>query len=1173
MYIFFCFFFEYCGHIRTMPKQRKQFTQKQSKPALPRQNGRKARVSRSNYMNRVYKLLTPEENKARFEKYISRLNELKLISNIMNESSRQVEKVNKLQALLDQWKKYLNCEKIPDQYPTNTIRGFYLEDQYRENVYVFESMRRNWPDYDRNILSQNISRRQKADNVQKNILAPHYDKSIDDKLKVLHSIDKFMNDDTETAKVTTDQLRNIIDVKALTEQEICDVFDRFTYRIISAENIYMKSLDPITLEYRHSCANFDIHIWSLKNVPIRFTHLHEPRMIANLHKLDLKLHIPFSALSPLMTIQGIRMNFDHISKNAKSSKQDTFVPLETLNAGICDLRECLLNEYRMLIDIQRRVRNDIQEKYQKYREDLLKYLEPGSQILRGRKAKKVIKPFRAKEPQTCENDQYPDVFNDFLEEEHNQYLGFINIMYNPQILNLKSDEINLKKFQILGGIYQLNLVKKPKQINFFQKSNMIWHREGENLIVEKDFRVHDSHITLPDTIKRFTQSDRLSKVSVIQLGRSRKSAYIVDEPLDKDETDASNPWFVLTFYLPDYLCSWGSPIACHYESVDEVLTVEKVENSRDNVIRSLIGLDNDNKNEMSIDISAEQRHIMGMQNILRKRSRLSRSLYASSPSLSRLRNTVSFSFSNEQTALHVARDFELDSLTLPQLHEIRRFCVPMLLPSYQFQKEKKEDEFRVKKRSTKNPAKVLARSLLAVNLPEKESKTSHSYLFDENLKYPERFFAIYDEVEPVYIVKTLHNTDFYANGRETRNEPQTFYQLIRTLMIIKKVIQNNVNRILSVTLHKTESNIIRIQEKLKQENQKRMLTFASKHKGKTSPVTKSSSLKKIGSMRALSTKSVAKVEYSPNATPDIKNDSSSESSSYATTTTTAISTASKDAKETKIVTYTHWTTKYIKTERFYREERKYVIETDRLGYIGFAFKRYEHFPFKYWNLQPAEADPTNEVVLTIITQYVKCVFHVSGQGVRGYVTDYLHDQQYVVNPKLYLIIDKPIKDCTELKRIFKEKNVNIFPDNDATFYIENGYFCEKHLAMELHTYNCMTVHCSEMKFNHCQWNRLAKRRDIILQAVQWKDNPDNSVIMHVTPEETTFVEVNEMCTEEREEVKLSYTSTWRNINLSYDLSQAICSMYPDAMDLRCKNVHLICCLKSLLTEIRPLSFS
>lgn len=99
----------------------------------------------------------------------------------------------------------------------------------------------------------------------------------------------------------------------------------------------------------------------------------------------------------------------------------------------------------MLLDIQRRVRNEMEEKYQKYKEDLLRYMESRLQTQRGLKANKVIKPFRSKEPQTCADDQYPDVFNDFVEEEHNQYLGVINVMYNPRALDLESDEVTYKR--------------------------------------------------------------------------------------------------------------------------------------------------------------------------------------------------------------------------------------------------------------------------------------------------------------------------------------------------------------------------------------------------------------------------------------------------------------------------------------------------------------------------------------------------------------------------------------------------------------------------------------------------------------------------------------------------------------------------------------------------------
>lgn len=67
-----------------MQKQRKQFTQKKSKQAVPKGSSRTGNVSKSHPITKVYKLLTSEENKTRHERYISRLNELKLISNIMN---------------------------------------------------------------------------------------------------------------------------------------------------------------------------------------------------------------------------------------------------------------------------------------------------------------------------------------------------------------------------------------------------------------------------------------------------------------------------------------------------------------------------------------------------------------------------------------------------------------------------------------------------------------------------------------------------------------------------------------------------------------------------------------------------------------------------------------------------------------------------------------------------------------------------------------------------------------------------------------------------------------------------------------------------------------------------------------------------------------------------------
>jgi len=110
-----------------------------------------------------------------------------------------------------------------------------------------------------------------------------------------------------------------------------------------------------------------------------------------------------------------------------------------------------------------------------------------------------------------------------------------------------------------------------------------------------------------------------------------------------------------------------------------------------------------------------------------------------------------------------------------------------------------------------------------------------------------------------------------------------------------------------------------------------------------------------------------------------------------------------------------------------------------------------------------------------------------------------------------------------------EKNINIFAEHDACYYIENGYFSEKHLSTELHIYDAFAVHCKLMKFYRCDWNRLAPRRDIILCLRNPKDW--NDVTVRVTPDSSTFVEVSEPCTLDLTEVKLAYQLTWRNIGV------------------------------------------
>lgn len=122
--------------------------------------------------------------------------------------------------------------------------------------------------------------------------------------------------------------------------------------------------------------------------------------------------------------------------------------------------------------------------------------------------------------------------------------------------------------------------------------------------------------------------------------------------------------------------------------------------------------------------------------------------------------------------------------------------------------------------------------------------------------------------------------------------------------------------------------------------------------------------------------------------------------------------------------------------------------------------------------------------------------------------------------------------CSNLQR-FSELNINIFAEKDASHYIENGYFSEKHLSAELHVYDAMAVHCKLMRFYRCDWNRLATRRDILLCLRNPKDIMEGAdVTIRVTPESSTFVEVFEPCSENLDVINLAYTPTWRNIGVS-----------------------------------------
>lgn len=79
----------------------------------------------------------------------------------------------------------------------------------------------------------------------------------------------------------------------------------------------------------------------------------------------------------------------------------------------------------MQTHLQKITREKIQDRYQAYLEKI------------------QLKPLRKghHKPQPIEPDEYPDISDDFFDEENKQFQQFLDIAYHPQTLDLNTDEV------------------------------------------------------------------------------------------------------------------------------------------------------------------------------------------------------------------------------------------------------------------------------------------------------------------------------------------------------------------------------------------------------------------------------------------------------------------------------------------------------------------------------------------------------------------------------------------------------------------------------------------------------------------------------------------------------------------------------------------------------------
>ncbi|KAH8327650.1 hypothetical protein KR074_007122, partial [Drosophila pseudoananassae] len=592
----------------------------------------------------------------------------------------------------------------------------------------------------------------------------------------------------------------------------------------------------------------------------------------------------------------------------------------------------------------------------------------------------------------------------------------------------------------------------------------------------------------------------------------RKSRPTLMTPANVKLEETDLPFFHVTIQLPPDLCRWSIPEVCQYLTENQIVPPEPRRLASELLYTGepFRGLSTSASFQGSVRHSTRL-SVDSTTNIFRPTIRMM------------LRQSHFESVIGRTSANVLLKEFKLKNKQLNQLEirNLQRHAIPRMISSFKLPADVLNDMPDLDAPTNKKGLFKRQDADVVAKRPEL------GFNYEDQLDTPERMYPFFPRVEVVQ----LDDSDDFEDTDE--DEPQqlkmgtshTMHQLIQDLDDIK-------------TKYKAKPD-----ELLNQPDEPEKKTAKEK----------------------------VKEEVVGEAPPPAKKDEKETTGRRRTKRSLPFKTDSQTRVSEKVEEVTHWTTKYIVDAEIDKVTHKLTFKTDRLGIIGLAFKRYEHFPFREWSLQPNEENP-DEMIFAVDSFHVRILFYISAKGVRGYVTDII--KGYAAKPVKYLEIPEPIIDFKQLRKIFLAKNINIFAENDACFYITNGYYSLKHVATEQHTYRMMALHCKSMKFYRSSWNRLANRRDIIMGMKIAKDNSDYSeVVVRIRPEDTTFVTVTENCSDQENVIVLSYQNTWRNIGHFTDLHQAVCSMSPTALELRNKDTLLLFYVKKMLTQLRPLSFS
>lgn len=366
--------------------------------------------------------------------------------------------------------------------------------------------------------------------------------------------------------------------------------------------------------------------------------------------------------------------------------------------------------------------------------------------------------------------------------------------------------------------------------------------------------------------------------------------------LDDDEL----PYFIVTLQLPADLCKWSEPEVCQFiteqEPVDSDFGGYRRSGSEYYTSANLFKESSYISERMSQSMIRFSRASVDTTNIFRPtlRTMLRHSKY-------------------ELTMLNEAslEDFPLKkSLNHIETRNLERHCLPRIISSFKMPRDVL-DEIR----EGDVPKTGMSR---LVKRPEAEETQAQQvvtldYTYEDQANTPERMFPFFPNVDPI-LYTDLDDEEGQLPG--SLFEP-TALGVLKTLDTIKSKYLVKANQLLS------QPDAV---EKKSQKSSKGVAV--SEEKQQPDIIEKPA-------------------EKPPSSKAHKRADRRSQMTSKS-----QMSYLSEKSIHMRDVT--HWTKRYIMDVRLDRATHRLTFKTDRLGIFGLAFKRYEHFPFRDWSLQPNE---------------------------------------------------------------------------------------------------------------------------------------------------------------------------------------------------------------------------